>query len=125
MIRLTKHQILQMHADLIDLAHESSGIRDNGLFELAIAAPFMEFAGTAVYPTLEEKAAALGCHLIKNHAMIDGNKRIGAHAMLVFLALNDIRLSYTQKELIDIIMGVAAGKESQDDLLQWIRSHQT
>ena len=125
MTRLSKEQLLRMHADLIDLAHESSGIRDKGLFESAIAAPFMTFYGADVYPSVDEKAAALGYHLIKNHAMIDGNKRIGAHAMLVFLELNSIRLSYTQDELVEIIMDVAASRKSQDDLLKWIISHQS
>ena len=55
--------------------------------------------------------------------MIDGNKRIGAHAMLVFLALNDINLQYTQEELYTIILDVAAGKSSQENLLTWIEDH--
>ena len=54
--------------------------------------------------------------------MIDGNKRIGAHTMLVFLALNGIRLQYTQEELYTIILDVAAGKSSQDNLLTWIQN---
>lgn len=56
--------------------------------------------------------------------MIDGNKRIGAHAMLVFLALNGIEISYTQKELYEIILQVAAGESEYDDLLSWILRHQ-
>lgn len=55
---------------------------------------------------------------------IDGNKRIGAHAMLVFLALNKIELNYTQEELITIILGIASNKFSFDDLLTWIVRHQ-
>ena len=55
---------------------------------------------------------------------IDGNKRIGAHAMLVFLALNKIDLNYTQEELITIILGIASNKFSFDDLLTWIVRHQ-
>jgi death-on-curing protein len=59
-----------------------------------------------------------------NHAFVDGNKRIGAHVMLVFLALNRIELDYTQKELSDIILSVAAGESSFRDLLEWIIIHQ-
>ena len=112
-----------MHAELIAATGGSNGIRDEVLLDAALAAPFISFGGMDLYPSLEQKAARLGYGLIKNHAMIDGNKRIGAHAMLVFLALNDIRLQYTQEELYTIILDVAAGKSSQENLLTWIEAH--
>lgn len=56
--------------------------------------------------------------------MLDGNKRLGAHAMLVFLELNGYKLKYTQYELIEIILGVASSEKSDDDILQWIIEHQ-
>lgn len=62
--------------------------------------------------------------LIRNHPFLDGNKRIGAHTMLVFLALNGIELEYTQQELIDLILSVAASKADAEALLQWIIAHQ-
>ena len=122
MIRPTKRQVLRMHEELVATAGGSSDIRDESLLEAALAAPFVSFGGVDLYPTLEQKAARLGYGLIKNHAMIDGNKRIGAHTMLVFLALNGIRLQYTQEELYTIILDVAAGKSSQDNLLTWIQN---
>ena len=122
MIRPTKRQVLRMHEELIATTGGSSGIRDESLLEAALVAPFVSFGGVDLYPTLEQKAARLGYGLIKNHAMIDGNKRIGAHTMLVFLALNGIRLQYTQEELYTIILDVAAGKSSQDNLLTWIQN---
>ena len=64
-----------------------------------------------------------GYGLVKNHAFVDGNKRIGAHAMLVFLAVNGIRIWYTQKELSDIIVQIASGEKDYPDLLLWLRSH--
>ena len=76
-----------------------------------------------MYPTIQAKAARLGYGLIKNHCMIDGNKRIGTHAMLVFLALNGIELKYMQKELYETILDVAAGKIEYEDLLQWVFDH--
>ena len=54
----------------------------------------------------------------------DGNKRIGVHAMLVFLAVNGEALSYTQQELSDLILQVAAGEKNSDDLLAWLLVHQ-
>ena len=56
--------------------------------------------------------------------MVDGNKRLGTHVMLVFLTLNGYELSYTQKELSDTILDLAAGKIDAEDVLQWIISHQ-
>ena len=103
MIILSKQQIIFMHTELIRQTGGSDGIRDNALLDSALAAPFQEFSGQELFPTIQLKAARLGYGLIKNHAMIDGNKRIGAHAMLMFLALNGIELEYTQKELYTII----------------------
>ena len=75
------------------------------------------------FPSIEEKAARLGYGLVQNHPMTDGNKRLGAHAMLVFLTLNGIELDYTQQELIDVIMGLAAGVHDCAHLTRWIREH--
>ncbi|WP_341271069.1 type II toxin-antitoxin system death-on-curing family toxin [Subdoligranulum variabile] len=73
---------------------------------------------------MQAKAARLGFGLVCNHPFMDGNKRIGAHIMLVFLALNGMELSYTQQELSNIIYAVAAGQASAADFLQWPIHHQ-
>lgn len=65
-----------------------------------------------------------GFGLVKNHPFVDGNKRIGAHAMLVFLALNGVELQHSQAELSDIILQLAAGEIASADLLRWILAHQ-
>ena len=124
MIRLTKRQVLMMHEELIAQTGGSPGMRDEGLLEAALAAPFMTFGGTDLYATVEEKAACLAFSLLKNHAMVDGNKRIGIHAMLVFLELNGIHLRYAQKELYTVVLKVAASEKEQEDLLQWILQHE-
>ena len=77
-----------------------------------------------MYPTIQAKAVRLGYGLIKSHCMIDDNKRIGVHTMLIFLALNGIELSYTQKELYETILDVAAGKQNYEALLNWVIEHQ-
>lgn len=56
--------------------------------------------------------------------MIDGNKRIGVHAMLVFLTLNGYEVEYKQKELSDLILDVAANRKQYEDILQWLLMHQ-
>lgn len=120
---LTKEQIILLHVQLIKETGGTDGIRDESLLESAILNPFQSFDGKNLYPSVLEKGARLGFGLIQNHAFIDGNKRIGAHAMLVFLALNGYVFSYTQKELTEIVLSVAAGEKNCDDLLLWLRSH--
>lgn len=124
MIVLSREQILHLHSQLITETGGVDGIRDAGLLDSALHAPFQAFGGTDAFPSIQQKAARLGYGLVKNHAFIDGNKRIGAHAMLVFLALNRIELEYTQKELSDTILKVAADEFGFHDLLKWIIQHQ-
>ena len=124
MIILSKEQVLLLHSQLISETGGIDVIIDIALLESAISNPFQSFAGQDVYPSIQQKAARLGFGLVKNHAFIDGNKRIGAHAMLVFLALNKIELNYTQKELSDIILEIASDKKGFDDLCKWIILHQ-
>ena len=120
---LSKNQVTALHSALIREFGGIDGIRDEGLLESALAAPFQTFGGEPVYPSLQAKAAQLGFGLIRNHPFVDGNKRIGAHTMLVFLAVNGIELRYEQQELIDIVLSVAAGQIDRQGLLQWILDH--
>ena len=121
---LSKRQILMLHRQLIEQTGGSDGIRDEGLLDSAMAAPFQSFDNADAYPSLQQKAARLCFGLVKNHPFIDGNKRIGAHAMLVFLAVNGVELTYTQTELSDIILQVAASEKEYPDLLDWLIRHQ-
>ena len=117
---LSKRQILALHDHLIAETGGQSGLRDEGLLESALAAPFAAFGSEELYPTLIQKAARLGYGLVQNHAFVDGNKRIAAHAMLTFLALNGVEPRYTQQELSDIFLKLAAGEAEYKDLLAWI-----
>lgn len=124
MIKLTKEQILILHSQLIEATGGCDGIRDEGLLDSAIETPFQSFGGKELYSSIQSKAARLCYGLVKNHAMIDGNKRIGAHAMLVFLAVNGYELKYTQKELSDLILDVADNKRNFEDIIEWVLEHQ-
>lgn len=124
MRRLSKRQVLLLHEQLLSQSGGLQGVRDEGLLESALEAPFQAFGDTDAYPSLQQKAARLGYGLIKNHPFADGNKRIGTHVMLVFLALNGVELFYSQKELSDIILAVAAGEKEYEDLLGWLLKHQ-
>ncbi len=124
MIILSKEQILKIHASLISATGGSAGIRDEGMLDLALNNPFQSFGGKELYPSIQAKAARLCFGLVKNHAMLDGNKRLGAHVMLVFLALNGYELFYSQKELSDMILALASGDIGEREILQWIIKHQ-
>jgi len=121
---LSKTQVLALHTALVTEFGGTDGVRDMGMLESALAAPFQTFGGEALYPSLQAKAAQLGFGLICNHPFLDGNKRIGAHVMLVFLALNGVELAYTQQELIDLILSAACGEASSQFLFQWILQHE-
>ena len=124
MKKLTKEQIIQMHRELIEAHGGSDGIRDSGLLDSALSAPFQTFSGNYLLPTVQQRAVRLGFSLIMNHPFIDGNKRIGAHTMLTTLAMNGIELEHTQKELYDIILKVAASEASFEELLAWVLDHE-
>lgn len=121
---LTKEQIIKLHEYLIRETGGSQGLRDDSLLDAAIHAPFQSYDGIDMFPSIQQKAARLGFGLVKNHAFIDGNKRIGAHVMLVFLALNKIELVYEQSELSDVILKIASDEYGFPELLQWILNHQ-
>ncbi|MBQ0098116.1 MAG: type II toxin-antitoxin system death-on-curing family toxin [Oscillospiraceae bacterium] len=124
MIVLSKEQVLSLHTMLINETGGSDGVRDEALLESAIFAPLQKFDGKDLFPTVYQKSSRLGFGLIKNHPFVDGNKRIGAHSMLVSLSLNGIELEYSQKELYEIILGVADSSVDLDMLTEWIINHQ-
>ena len=124
MIVLSKQQIIAMHHTLVVETGGLDGLRDEGLLDSAIAAPFQTFDSTELFQSIQQKAARLACGLVQNHPFLDGNKRIAAHTMLVFLALNGISLFYTQDELSSVFLKTAAGEVDYDDLLQWVIDHE-
>ncbi|MBR3247126.1 MAG: type II toxin-antitoxin system death-on-curing family toxin [Clostridiales bacterium] len=125
MITLTKEQVLLLHKCIYDRYGGSYGVRDEGLLDSALEAPFQTFAGQDLYPTDMDKIVRFGYGLIGNHPFHDGNKRIGALALLTLLELNGYSIDSTNKEFADIIYSVASGSEGKDyeDLLIWVREH--
>ncbi len=120
---LSKRQIVLLHSQLIDQFGGLDGIRYDGLLDSAVNALFQSFSGQDIYPSLLEKAARLAFGLIKNRPFIDGNKRIGTHAMIVFLAVSHVYLSYDDEELISLILSVSAGTATEKDLFTWLQNH--
>ena len=85
-IELILNDILKFHSELENNKNfaTGAGIRDLGLLESAVNAPFQTFGGEDLYKTIFDKAAHLAHGLAKNHGFVDGNKRVAIHAMLVF-----------------------------------------
>lgn len=123
MVFLDTDDVLVLHNDLIAVSGGSYGLRDPGGLDSAVAQPRMTFGGEELYPTLVDKAAALGFSLISNHPFVDGNKRIGHKAMEVFLIVNGFEISSTVDDQERVILAVAAGEMDRDDFEAWVRNH--
>ena len=117
---LTTEELIALHAKLIAQSGGSPGLRDRGALESAVAQPEMSFGGEDLYPTVAEKAAALGHSLIQNHCFIDGNKRIGHAAMEVMLVMNGYEIEANVEEQERIILAVASGQLSREEFATWV-----
>ena len=117
MIRFLLSDILTFHERL----DKATGIRDLGLIESAVNAPFQTFGGEFLYPAVEERAARLFFGLVKNHGFIDGNKRVALHATELYLMLYGFKLNCSQAERVAVTMKVAASEMTADDFLTWLR----
>lgn len=123
MIVLTSNKILQLHQFLIQETGGLDGLRDAALLDSAVQSPLITFDGQELYPSHEEKAAMLGYTLAKNHAFIDGNKRIGVYALLIFLDVNGVAMEYSDTNLIALGLGMADGSFCYESVLDWIEQH--
>jgi death-on-curing protein len=107
--------------DLLHVAERTLGgdfvVRDYGLLDAALARPRATAFGKDAYPTLDAKAAALVHSLARNHALIDGNKRLALAALIAFCGLNGRRLTLTNDAAYDLIIDVATGQlDNADDI---------
>lgn len=118
-----KNKVLLLQQLIIESTGGTAGVRDFDLLDSALNSCYQTFDGKELYPTKEEKGARLGFTLVSNHAFVDGNKRIGVLVMLSFLEVNGIKLKFTDDELIELGLGLASGKISYENLLDWILVH--
>jgi death-on-curing protein len=107
--------------ELVYIAERATGgrvvIRDAGLLEAAAARPRATAFGADAYPDLDTKAAALLHSLARNHALVDGNKRLALGALIAFYGVNGRQLSLTNDAAYDLVMQVAVGQlDSVDDI---------
>jgi death on curing protein len=115
-------EVLALHCDQIARYGGASGVRDLGLLESAVATAQSSFGGNYLHGTLEEMAAAYLFHLAQNHPFIDGNKRIAAASMIMFVYLNDRDLLCTEDELVELTLSVASGTSTKSEVAVFIAS---
>ncbi|WP_411279794.1 type II toxin-antitoxin system death-on-curing family toxin [Gemmatimonas sp.] len=122
MIRyLSVREVLRLHRLLMVQSGGAATVRDLAGIESAVAQPRMTFGGDDLYPTLSEKAVAIGFSLIRNHPFTDGNKRVGHAAMELMLAMNGFDLVAPVDAAEAIILGVAAGDLEREALLAFVQ----
>ena len=124
MIRyLSLREVLVLHERVAAVSGGGVGVRDLGLLDSAVAQPRQTFGGADLYPSIVEKAVALGFSLISNHPFVDGNKRVGHAALEVFLLLNGFELDAPVDDQERIVLGVASGEMTREEFARWVDAH--
>jgi death-on-curing protein len=122
---LSLFEVLEIHKDQVTRYGGSLGIRDLELLKSAIGMPAATFGGEYLNTDIYEMAAAYLFHIVKNHPFIDGNKRAGAVAALVFLALNGYDFTAPQEKFADFVLSVAKSELDKADIVVFIRKWAT
>jgi death on curing protein len=120
---LTIDAVIELHQLAIQATGGAPGIRDRGALESAVAQPMMTFGGQDLYPSIIEKAAALGFSLVMNHPFVDGNKRVGHYALETMLVVNGFEISAPIDEQEKVILSLAAGEVAREPFTEWVRAH--
>ena len=118
---LTLEEVLLLHRDQLDRYGGEEGIRDLDVLRSALAMPQSGAGGEYFHGDLFEMAAAYLFHLVQNHAFLDGNKRVGTTAALLFLDLNGIEIHVDDESLVELVLGVITGEVSKADVASFFR----
>ena len=116
---LSLEDLLEIAAGVLD----EVGVRDAGLLAAAAARPQVTVFGDDAYPTFEDKAAALLHSLVRNHALVDGNKRLAWSAARIFCLLNGRDLTYTVDEAEHVMIRAASGELDVPNIASWLEAH--
>ena len=114
-------RVLRTHLSMIEHYGGEDGVRDIGLLHSAIAMPQASFGGEFLHKDLFEMAAAYLYHIVQNHPFLDGNKRTGAAAAIIFLALNGVDLDADEDGLVDLTLDVARDKSGKQQIAELFR----
>ena len=120
---LTLVEIVEIHRDQLARYGGTPGIRDLSLLQSALAQPQASFAGEFLHQDLCGMAAAYLFHIVRNHPFVDGNKRTGAVAAIVFLDLNGKEFDAPEKDLEMLVLQVARGATDKARVVEFIRQH--
>ncbi len=120
---LSLAEVLEIHRDQIERYGGHAGLRDLGLLQSALAMPAAGFGGRYLHGDLLEMAAAYLFHIVQNHPFIDGNKRTGTVAAIVFLSLNGIELEADETQLEKLVIDVAKGKVGKNTVADFLRKN--
>lgn len=120
---LTLDEVLELHRRVVEQSGGAEGVRELGGVESAVAQPQMTFGSEELYPSIESKATALCFSLVMNHPFVDGNKRIGHASMETFLVMNGFELSSDVDDAEKVILTLAAGELTREELLDWVTAH--
>ena len=120
---LTIADVLAIHDEQIAEHGGSDGVRDMNVIESAIARPrqLVNFGDST--PDMAALAATLAFGLAKNHGFVDGNKRTSAVATETFLALNGVKVTASDEEIVQVWTDIGAGQMGEDELADWLRAH--
>ncbi len=113
---ISLEEVLELHDDQISSFGGTPGVRDEGLLESALAQPQATFGGELLHPTIAAQAPAYLYHIAMNHPFIDGNKRSAFAVTDTFLRLNGFSLNLTDDRAYDLVMGVAQGTMTKEEL---------
>lgn len=125
MKHFTLEEIELLHMQVIDASGGSHGVRDHERLKSAVAAQTQEIFGKKLYATVFDVAAVITRNIIADHAFVDGNKRTGIMAAVIFLERNGIRTEITDQELEDFAVQVAVGKLDVAAVATWLENHST
>jgi death-on-curing protein len=120
---LALDEIVAIHQDQISRYGGSQGVRDWGLLQSAIAMPAASFGGHFLHADLCEMGAAYLFHLVQNHPFVDGNKRVGAVAAYVFLALNEVQLTAGEDAYAELVLSIARGETPKSAVAEFFRAN--
>ncbi len=120
---LSVEDVLEIHRDQLTRYGGAPGVRDVGLLQSAVCMPMAEFDGHFLHDDIFEMAGAYLFHLVMNHPFLDGNKRVGTVAALVFLGLNGFTMTVEEDRFERLILDVIAGKKTKKQVGRFFRRH--
>ena len=120
---LTFAEIIEIHDYQISRVGGAAGVRDIELLKSAIGMPSATFGGEFLHPSVIEMAAAYLYHLVENHPFVDGNKRVGAMAALIFLDMNGFEFDASDEDFTAMVLKVASGEMMKSEISLFLRQH--